>query len=342
MDRSRLRRICCGTLYADVGVCLKVNLAQMDASLILISPILGSPRQQFILVLGWVLLLFVVLRLSQYFTSGFSFTSSTFLGCDSPRDRLAHAIPVPKAVETAALIKIWKDLQTIFDAHPPQPLTLGQPKFHTGGKFPDIDLIRNQLHLSMADAQATRTSHVEVTKKLLPYPNGTFSGRGIVMLAGGRYSGYASTGLGMLREMGSTLPVEVWMKNEEEEKLGWCDELAQEGMACRRMSDYIDVSRMKHGYQLKINSILLSSFEEVLFLDADNVPIRNPDGIFNSKSFVDTGVVLWKDYWKHSGAPALPYVLGITAEPSEILIQEEEKTVESGQLMWDKKRHWKV
>lgn len=271
-----------------------------------------------------------------------SFTSANFFGCNSPRDRIARSIPIPQATAKATLSQTWNNLRDIFVAHPPQPLTLGQPKFRTGGKFPDIELIRNQLKISTSDAQATRDSHVEVTKNLLPYPTGLYSGRGIVMLAGGRYSGYASTGLGMLRELGSTLPVEVWMKDQSEEKPGWCDELEQEGMACRRMSDYMDVSFMKHGYQLKVNSILLSSFEEVLFLDADNVPVRNPDGVFDSKGYSDTGVVLWKDYWGHSGAPILPYILGITDEASEVLIEEKEKTVESGQLMWDKKRHWKV
>lgn len=302
----------------------------------------GSPRQQVILLFGWMLLVFVILRVSRKFGPNLDFTPSSFLGCNSSRDRLAQSLPIPQVTATAAISEIWSNLQEMFDAHPPQPLTLGQPKFHTGGKFPDIELIRNQLNISTSDAQATRDSHVEVTKNLLPYPSGLFSGRGIVMLAGGRYSGYASTGLGMLRELGSTLPVEVWMKDQTEEKPGWCDELEQEGMACRRMSDYMDVSFMKHGYQLKINSILLSSFEEVLFLDADNVPVRNPDGVFDSKGYSDTGVVLWKDYWKHSGAPILPYILGMTDEASDILINEEEKTVESGQLMWDKKRHWKV
>lgn len=298
----------------------------------------GSPRQQAIVLVGWILLLLVGLRATQYFSS----TPTRFLGCDSPRDHLAQSIPLPREPSLVLLSQTWQKLQTIFDNYPPQPLTLRQKKFNTGGNFPDIESIRNQTEISEDDSKVSRANHVEVTKKLVPYPKGLFSGRGIVMLAGGRYSGYASTGLGMLREIGCTLPVEVWMKDTQEEKPGWCQELRKEGMVCRRLSDYMDVSKLEHGYQLKINSILLSSFEQVLFLDGDNVPVRNPDGIFDSKSFTDTGVVLWSDYWRHSGSPVLPYVLGITGEASEVLIQEENKTVESGQLMWDKKIHWKV
>ncbi|KAK4694418.1 alpha 1,2-mannosyltransferase, partial [Lecanoromycetidae sp. Uapishka_2] len=144
----------------------------------------------------------------------------------------------------------------------------------------------------------------------------------------------------MLREFGSTLPVEIWMKDKKEEKAGWCKDIQQDGMICRRLSDYMDVSTLQHGYQLKINSILFSSFEQILFLDADNVPVKNPDPIFEAKTFKDTGVVLWPDYWKHTGAPLLPFEVGLADEASEMLRQDQ--TAESGQLVWDKKRHWKV
>ena len=264
------------------------------------------------------------------------------LSCGSPRDQLIKIVRPPKAAPNAALSKLWDGLRIIFEAHPPHPSTLAKPKFNSGNDFPDIESIRHQIDIPASDAEASRASHAEVTKLLQPYPKGLFSGRGIVMLAGGRYSGYAATGLGMLRELGSKLPVEVWMKDEKEEKPGWCDELRTEGMACRRMSDYMNISFMEHGYQLKINSILLSSFEEILFLDADNIPVRKPDRVFDSKGYSDTGVILWRDYWRHSGAPILPYIIGLTDAASEMLIKEEEKTVESGQLMWDKKRHWKV
>lgn len=144
----------------------------------------------------------------------------------------------------------------------------------------------------------------------------------------------------MLREIGSTLPVEIWMKDKAEEKAGWCKDILQDGMVCRRLSDYMDISKMESGYQLKVNSILFSSFEQILFLDADNVPVKNPDSIFDAHTFTETGVILWPDYWKHSGAPLLPYEVGLSDDASELFRQDQ--TAESGQLVWDKKRHWKV
>jgi hypothetical protein len=45
------------------------------------------------------------------------------------------------------------------------------------------------------------------------------------------------------------------------------------------------------GYQLKVFSILLSSFREVLWLDSDNVPAMNPAEAFQLKPYKETGGV---------------------------------------------------
>ena len=203
-------------------------------------------------------------------------------------------------------------------------------------------MVRDHLNLSEAEVHATRIAHTEVVRNIAPYPLDLFSGRGVVMLAGGHYSEFAATGLGMLREVGSKLPVEVWMKDSTEEKEGWCDELKKEGMACRKLSDYMDMSALKHPYAWKIFTMLFSSFKELMFLDADNMPLKNPDYLFDMEKYRSTGVILWPDYWKNTGSPWLPYVVGISDERSDVLLTRTLKTVESGQLVWDKQRHWRV
>ena len=194
--------------------------------------------------------------------------------------------------------------------------------------------------LSDDQARASRASHDEVMLHLPKYPEDRFAGRGVVMLAGGRYSEFAATSLGMLRQVGSELPVEVWAKDASEEMPGWCSELAKEGIACRRLSDYMDLAHLKHPYQWKVFTMLFSSFREILFLDADDMPIENPDTIFDSEVYQNNGVILWPDYWKHSGSPWLPYILGISEQKSDMLYDE--KSVESGQMFWHKQTHWKV
>ena len=260
--------------------------------------------------------------------------------CDPQRYQLSKSIRLPKTPDPGLLNSTWLALESVFQAHPPHPEKLPQIPFKNGYEMPALDLIKNHTNLSAEDAKFSRESHIEVVKELPEYPKNAFSARGIIMLAGGRYNMYAATALGVIRETGSKLPVEVWMNDTTEEKEGWCDELAKDGMVCKWLSDYVDVKFLQNGYQLKIMTMMFSSFEQFLFLDADNQPVKNPDSVFDSKSFVHTGAILWPDYWGHTGAPLLPYIVGLSDGASEMF--REDTTVESGQIVWDKKRHWKV
>ena len=246
----------------------------------------------------------------------------------------------PKPADPAVLAQLWKDLEELFDIYPPSPKHIDVPMHESDLKLPTKEQMDNFFHLSDKEAASTRASHREVSAKLPPYPKSQFSGRGVVMLAGGHFSEFAATSLGMLREVGSQLPVEVWMKDETEDISGWCEELEKEGMTCRRLSDYMDPGVLRHSYVMKVFTLLFSSFEEILFLDADSAPIQYPDSIFDSQIYEENGAILWPDYWQHTGSPWLPYIIGLSESKSDILYGE--RTVESGQIIWNKRRHWKV
>lgn len=293
-----------------------------------------------VVLMVWIFILYLGFKFVQSTTSSPSLNPSNLLSCDYVRDQLTQSIVIPRNPNVKALAKTWKALQNTFDQNKPQPLDLKLKTFASISEFPSLEDIKTHTPLSIVDAEASRASHAEVVRRLPEYSDNLYEGRGIVILAGGKFSGFATTGMGMLREIGSALPVEVWLKDKNEEKAGWCEEIETDGMICRRLSDYMDVSKMEHGYQLKISTIFFSSFQQVLFLDADNVPVRLPDTIFESKTFSEKGVILWPDYWKHTGSPLLPFVIGLSDSGSEIL--REGQTTESGQLVWDKKRHWKV
>ena len=304
--------------------------------------LIAHPRRQATNILAAGCLVYLFLRFLAptltWVAPGHLDKSHTFV-CQSSRARLYDTIETPAPIDQETISGIWANLEDVFKRCPPKPAELEKVPFEEQSTLPPVDVIRNHTAISEDDTRATRESHVAITKELTPYPQSLFAKKGIVMLAGGKYSGFAPTGLGMLREVGSTLPVELWMKDRGEEKHGWCQELIHEGIACRFLSDYMDVSSLNTGYQYKIFTILFSVFEQVLFLDADNIPIRNPDPIFTSEAFIETGVVLWPDYWKSTSMPELPYIIGLTDGASEIL--RDEQTVESGQILWDKSRHWK-
>ena len=57
------------------------------------------------------------------------------------------------------------------------------------------------------------------------------------------------------------------------------------------------------GYQYKALAILLSSFENVLLLDSDNIPAHSPEELFENDPFKSYGLVVWPDYWKRATSP---------------------------------------
>lgn len=235
----------------------------------------------------------------------------------------------------------WSQLQELFGAHPPN-LVLKYRKF-VGGTMakPTTRLLANYLDMTIPEAMFMRKKHASVVQSLPTYPAGAFAGRGIVVLAGGKYSEIAATTLGMIRLLGSRLPVEVWMVDRIEEKEAWCEELSPQGIVCRFISDYSpDMSAFTRHYQLKILAIMFSSFVEVLYLDADSMPVVNPDPVFDAPAYVDTGALLWPDYWRATESPFTPYIIGRSVRKSTTIPHF--KTVEAGQMLWNKEKHWKV
>jgi hypothetical protein len=51
-------------------------------------------------------------------------------------------------------------------------------------------------------------------------------------------------------------------------------------------------------YQLKVEAIMASSFESVLWLDSDNIAALDPTLLFDSPAYKSTGALFWPDYWK--------------------------------------------
>ncbi|KAL8676588.1 MAG: hypothetical protein Q9186_006904 [Xanthomendoza sp. 1 TL-2023] len=242
--------------------------------------------------------------------------------------------PSPRVTEQ------WTQLQDLFERHPPN-LVMERGDF-AGGQLAKatVTLLADYLDMTFAEAQLMRDEHVSVVEALPQYPIGAFSGRGIIILAGGKYSEIAATTIGMTRLLGSRLPLEIWMIDQIEEQEGWCEEMAAYGgIVCRFVSDYIqDMSAFSHHYQLKIPAIMFSSFTEVLYLDGDSLPVVNPDPIFSAPAYVNTGAVLWPDYWKSTESPYTPYITG--QNQTKATSVPDLQTVDSGQMLWNKEKHW--
>ena len=263
--------------------------------------------------------------------------------------------------EIHILTSMWDSLTDLFAANPPHPARMIRPVLSRppNDKVSDFTADLADAYLSMSDskAKATRDAHQRVVENLPPYHavSSSFRGRGLVILAGGRFSGYASTSLGVLRQLGSELPVEIWIKDESEEDEAWSQEIRRQGAVLRRLSDYAAVTSVYSWlnpfawwsksvpwspYQMKAMAIMFSSFEEVLYLDADCAPLQDPALLFSSQEYLQHGAIIWPDFWPSIASRWLPYLIGLTDEKSDMLWHQH--TAESGQMVIHKAKHWKV
>jgi hypothetical protein len=187
--------------------------------------------------------------------------------------------------------------------------------------------------LTTANAPALAAAFLDT----VPTNSGAFSGRGIVICAGGvKYLTCAWVLVNILRQLGCEVPIEVWYLGEDEGDRNWIKLVEPLGVTC---VDAHEV-RLSHphprlgGWELKPYAILHSRFEEVLLLDADNVPAVDPTCLFDAPGYLEAGAVFWPD-------PPPPHVSASPAAWSVFDVpHREEPEQESGQILIDKRRGW--
>ncbi|KAH6623575.1 mannosyltransferase putative-domain-containing protein [Chaetomium tenue] len=211
---------------------------------------------------------------------------------------------------------------------------------------PDVDGTRlDRLDLTEEDEAILRKSHASFISQLavfashLPYRAGT---TGIVTTAGERNFGQVISLVLMARRAGSRLPIEIILDSSSP----WVDLVCSETMprlnaTCVSLPEKwtgIDLPEGKlMRFQWKYLSIIASTFQNVLFLDADCLLVRNPDPIFDlgSEPFTSTGFITWPDFWASTTAPRFYRIAGDLEIPSVT----SRATSESGMMVYDKSRH---
>lgn len=163
---------------------------------------------------------------------------------------------------------------------------------------------------------------IDAEARLVSVPRAT--GRGIVMCAGGKkYLAEAYASLRTVRNRGCTLPVEIFYVGREEMPSSDCAALFHENIGnvtFRDATSYV-IGKVRptklRGYEIKPYSILLSSFDEILMLDADCGVLRDPEILFSDPAFLKYGNIFWPDYWYHEHLirPELGSDFGKTSYP---------------------------
>lgn len=191
------------------------------------------------------------------------------------------------------------------------------------------------MSISQEDKDHYRKLSREAIAEIMPYPHGLFKGRGIVICGGGpTYFTCAWVCINMLRRHGCTLPIELFYLGPYEMNAHLIELVEPLGVTCVDAHTLAEVHPVTHlaGWELKVYALLYCSFEEVILLDADNVPLIDPEEIFSWPEFIDTGAVFWPDFKPITRENEI-------WEVAEVEYRYE-PSFESGQIAVDKKRTW--
>ncbi|HXH19076.1 MAG TPA: FkbM family methyltransferase [Chitinophagales bacterium] len=167
------------------------------------------------------------------------------------------------------------------------------------------------------------------------YP-GKYKGKGIVICAGGvRLFTSAWVCINMLRKLDCQLPIQLWYLGEREmdgQMKALVKPLGVQCVDALEMSKKVP-SRILNGWELKAYALLHNPFEEVLLLDADNVPVVNPEFLFETRQYKETGAIFWPDLGRLQRERMIWKLCGVA--------YRDEPEFESGQILVNKEKCWK-
>lgn len=118
---------------------------------------------------------------------------------------------------------------------------------------------------------------------------------GIIMIIYDKVLPSAYATIRMLRVQGCELPVELWYRP---------DEMSIDNPIIHKLlSDYnvrmrAIFDRRAMGFHVKPYAVYYSNFDNILLLDADNLPAKDPTYLFEEPEFLRTGAIFWPDYWQ--------------------------------------------
>ncbi|KAK1147850.1 mannosyltransferase [Aspergillus melleus] len=256
--------------------------------------------------------------------------------------------PISQAPLPVSQGNLWQELHALFEKHEPQcsspdlrGRSAGIPRFDANEDSSRVDIIVNSEELQgpLQAAHDGFMRDMQPLKAIRAYHPRT---KGIVSAAGGTYFPTFLVTLRMLRRTGSTLPVEVFVKDWVEYEPYICEIVLPPLHAkCIVLSEMLsgldggDSNYPIEGYQIKSFAILFSSFENLIWMDADILPLHDPGPLLQYEPFSSTGLVTWPDFWKNTASP-LYFNVSRQLEPPV----NTRAATESGALLISKKTHY--
>jgi ADP-heptose:LPS heptosyltransferase len=241
---------------------------------------------------------------------------------------------LPRCMDMISAAEVTRRIELYFKGGVVAPLTAAQRRAARKGVEASLKNPYDESTLTLHNARIALENFI----KNIPGPAFEFSGRGIVICGGGvRYFTNAWVCINILRQLGCTLPIELWHLGEREMDERMRELIQPLGVTC---IDAMEVAkrfpiRRLGGWQSKPYAILHSRFREVLFLDADNVAVVNPEFLFDTAQYRETGVIFWPDFPSTAEEPEVAWRSCGLARPGTT-------EFESGQIVVDKARCWEA
>lgn len=254
--------------------------------------------------------------------------------------------PRPSNPSVPQQASFWRQLYSLILYNDPRceyPPELVAPHKLDIGFDPSLDRPRpDVLWMRPADVKRMRVAHTTFLNDLakdapaLVFEPGS---RGIATTAGIRQLPVLVISLRMLRRTECNIPVEVFLASESDYDAQVCELILPALDAkCVLLSDIFRASGTGvalEGYQYKFMSLLFSSFDEVLLLDSDAFPTKDPSFLFDQPPFSELGMVLWPDFWYPSESPYF-FELAQLGPPPPL---QARPAIESGEMMFSKQKH---
>lgn len=226
-------------------------------------------------------------------------------------------------------------------------------KMQKGNDPITIDVMSKFLRVPEEQKQVLKEQHSNVVSKLPNLPHNSLSGRGIVMTGGGSLFGQALVAVKYFNEFFPGVPIELWMTEDEYEP-EYCSNLFPTlNATCLIVENVFGQENLKgfeyKGYPLKALALAGSRFEEIYFTDVDSLPLLQLQYLFESTPFKETGLVVFPDYWIRVTAPDYYEIAGVldadTPKSTPMTAIKgavpDKMSSESGQMILNKKQHWK-
>ncbi len=239
---------------------------------------------------------------------------------------------LPRCMHLITAEDVIRRIETCFEGGAAKYLTPTQAAAAAKGVAATRSNPKAVVELSAHNVRAAMDDYI---RTIPSYPGG-FKGRGIVICGGGlKYFTPAWVCLRLLRRLGCRLPIQLWHVGKRELSPPMAALVTPYDVECvdaAAVAQTLGV-RCPSGWPLKPFAMLHAPFREVLFLDADNVPLVDPEFLFETPAYRETGAIFWPDFDGHEMDPRILDLCGVP--------RAEARALESGQIVIDKERCWR-